>query len=298
MNWDDLRVFLALSRAGTLMATARSTGLDATTVARRIARLEKAIGLTLFEHTSAGQVLTESGQEILAFAETMEAGADRVRAQAEPGPAMAGTIRVSASEGFGTWFIGARLHRFTAAYPKIAVELIASTGFLNPSRREADLALMLARPRSGPLVASKLTDYRLGIYAAAREASDLRLQSIDELVEQRLIGYIPELIYAPELHYLAEIDRRLSASLRSSSITAQARMIAGGAGIGILPCFLADAFGGLVRLMSREVAITRSFWLVVHRDTRRLARVDAFTTWLREEVAQAQPSLLGTGGEQ
>jgi len=297
MNWDDMRIFLALARTGTLAAAARRVEMDATTVARRIQRLEAALAVTLFEHGPAGQSLTEGGHRLLAHAEAMEAGARAVQRRAEEGVALGGTIRVSVSEGFGTGFVAERLAGFTALYPGIAVDLIASTGFLNPSRREADIAIMLARPRGGPLIAAKLTDYRLGVYAARDylEATG-PVESVDALTRRRLVGYVPDLIYAPELRYLAEVDERLEPAIRSSSITAQVRLIASGAGCGILPCFLADAVPGLERLLEREVSVERSFWLVVHRDMRRVARVEAFIAWLRGEVAAAAPLLSGRRG--
>ena len=296
MNWDDMRIFLALVRSGTLAAAARAAGQDATTVARRIQRLEAALATTLFEHGPTGQSLTEGGHRLLAHAEAMEAGARAVQQRAEEGAALGGTIRLSVSEGFGTGFVAERLAGFAALYPGVGVDLIASTGFLNPSRREADIAIMLARPRGGPLIAAKLTDYRLGVYAA-RDYLDRMgpIGSIDELTGHRLVGYVPDLIYAPELRYLAEVDERLEPAIRSSSIVAQARLIASGAGCGILPCFLGDTLPGLVRLLDREVAVERSFWLVVHRDTRRVARVEAFIGWLRDEVAAAHPLLSGRG---
>ena len=293
MKWDDLRVFLALARMGTLSAAARSIELDATTVGRRIARLETALAVTLFEHGPAGQTLTEGGNRLLAHAEAMEASARSVQQQAESEAGIGGTIRISVSEGFGSGFMAPRLVAFAGAYPKVAIDLIASTGFLNPSRREADIAIMLARPRGGPLIAGKLTDYHLGVYASEPYlAANGPIRSVDALARQRLVGYVPDLIYAPELRYLAEVDERLEAAVRSSSITAQARLIASGAGCGILPCFLAETTPGLVRLLREEVAIKRSFWLVVHRDMRRVARIETFIAWLREDVASAQAILL------
>ena len=294
MNWDDLRIFLALARAGTLAGAARGAGQDATTVARRIVRLERALGLTLFEHGATGQTLTEGGHRLLAQAEAMEAGARAVLQQAESGAGLGGTIRVSVSEGFGTGFVAPRLAAFAERHPGVAVDLIASTGFLNPSRREADVAIMLARPKGGPLIAAKLTDYRLGVYSSeAYLRANGPVGDIGALTRQRLVGYVPDLIYAPELRYLAEVDERLEPAIRSSSITAQSRLIASGSGCGILPCFLGDAMPGLVRLLRAEVSIERGFWLVVHRDMRRVARVEAFIGWLRDEVAAAQALLLG-----
>ncbi|HEY0270842.1 MAG TPA: LysR family transcriptional regulator [Sphingomonas sp.] len=296
MNWDDMRVFLALARSGTLAAAARATAQNATTIGRRLQRLETALGATLFELGPRGHLLTDAGNRLLAHAEAMEAGARAVREEAEGGAGLAGTIRVSASEGFGTHIVASRLAGFAAAHPGMAVDLIASTGFLNPSRREADIAIMLARPRGGPLIAAKLTDYRLGVYAAHHYLeSEGGIATVEELRRHRLVGYVPDLIYAPELRYLAEIDERLEPSLRSSSINAQAGMIARGAGCGILPCFIGDSLPGLTRVLRAEVAIERGFWLVVHRDMRRVARVEAFIGWLRAEVASAQSLLLGRG---
>lgn len=241
MNWDDMRVFLALARTGTLARAAAVVGQDATTVARRLQRLEAALATVLFEHGSTGQTLTEAGHRLLAHAEAMEAGARAVAQQAEAVAGLGGTIRLSVSEGFGTGFLAPRLPAFTQAYPGVALDLIASTGFLNPSRREADIAIMLARPKGGPLIAAKLTDYRLGVYASQSHLAETGVvESVDALTHRRLVGYVPDLIYAPELRYLAEVDSRLEPAIRSSSIGAQARLIAGGAGCGILPCFLGD----------------------------------------------------------
>ncbi len=294
MNWDDMRVFLALARSGTLARAASIVEQDATTVARRIQRLEAALATTLFEHGATGQSLTESGHRLLAHAEAMEAGARAVAQQAESGAGLGGTIRISVSEGFGMGFMAPRLPRFAEAHPGIALDLIASTGFLNPSRREADIAIMLARPKGGPLIAAKLTDYRLGVYASADYlVATGPVESVEALTRRRLVGYVPDLIFAPELRYLAEVDERLEPAIRSSSISAQALLIADGAGCGILPCFMGDRHPALVRLLVQEVAIERSFWLVVHRDMRRVARIEAFIGWLREEVSAAQPTLLG-----
>lgn len=294
MNWDDMRVFLALARAGTLVAAARQASLDATTIARRLQRLEGILGTVLFEHGPSGHVLTEAGERLLADAEAMESAARQIQRTRESNKGLSGVIRVSASEGFGTWFIASRLAKFTSDHPGIAVDLIASTGFLNPSRREADIAVMLARPHGGPLIASKLTDYRLGAYASDQYlAENGPIGAISDLRDQRLVGYVPDLIYAPELRYLAEVDERLDASLRSSSIIAQARLIGAGGGCGILPCFIGEAMPCLRRVLRDDVTIERQFWLVVHRDMRRVARVDAFIHWLRDETARAQGLLFG-----
>lgn len=292
MNWDDLRIFLAVARGGTLHAAARQLGIDATTVARRVARLEAATELTLFEHTPAGHVLTPRGQELMAHAQAMEAAAQAANEGAAAGAGHGGgTVRISVSEGFGGWIIAPHLADFAQAHPDIAVELAASTGFLNPSRREADIAIMLARPSSGPLVVRKLTDYHLGLYGMAGTPEPAGPSA---LKTARLVGYVPDLIYSPALRYIDDIDGGLTAGLTSTSVNAQAMMVRHGAGLGILPCFIGDADPGLVRLLEAEVDIRRAFWLVVHRDVRGIARVKAFVAWLDALIARLQPLLGGS----
>jgi DNA-binding transcriptional LysR family regulator len=211
MNWDDLRLFLAVARAERLGAAAAIVGQDATTVSRRLKRLEQALEKRLFEHTPSGHILTNHGTRLLDQAERMEAAALGIeRGGGNPGAEITGTIRLSASEGFATRIIAPRLKTFTAQYPRVQIDLIASSGVLNPSRREADLAVMLARPKAGPLITRKLTNYALGLYAtSAYLASAPPLTEPAHLLGHTLVGYVPDQIFAPELRYLAEIDARL-----------------------------------------------------------------------------------------
>jgi DNA-binding transcriptional LysR family regulator len=292
MNWDDLRIFLAVARTGTLAAAGQRLAMDPTTVARRIARLEQRIERTLFEHTPAGHVLTARGAELLEHAQAMESAAiasiEQRAGHAYPG----GTIRVSVSEGFGGWIVAPNLHEFAALYPGMSVELVAATGFLNPSRREADIAIMLARPKSGPLVVRKLTDYRLGLYAR-KDMALPGLNGIGDLPDHRLVGYVPDLIYAPELRYLDNVGDGLTASLASTSVNAQAMMIRAGAGVGILPCFIGGSDPALARVLRDEIDIGGAFWLVIHRDLRGVARVKMFVDWLDDLIARMRPLIDG-----
>ncbi len=293
MQWDDLRHFLAVARAGQLARAAAQLGVGATTVGRRLRRLETALGQTLFEQTKDGQTLTEAGERLAERAEAMERQVREIEVGEQGGPDLSGTVRVSVSEGFGSWFVARHLPGFAAAHPRLTVDLVASSGFLNPSRREADVAILLDRPRKGPLFTRKLTDYRLRLYAARDWlAAHGPVASRADLRRHPLIGYVPDLLYAPELRYLAEIAPGLEPRLRSTSINAQHNLVAAGAGIAVLPCFIGDADPVLVRLLD-DVAVARSFWLVTHADTRRSGRVGAFVDWLTAVVAAGQGQLLG-----
>ena len=299
VDWSDLRLFLALARTGRLAVAGAQVGQDATTVSRRMRRLETRLQTRLFETGATGRMLNEQGRCLLIRAEAMEREAHGIIEDAGLGTAaISGTIRLSVSEGFGSHVLAPRLPSFTRAWPEVTVELIASSGFLNPSRREADLAVLLSRPKSGPLIVRKLTDYRLGLYGArSRGDENMLVRAPADLIDHPLVGYVPDLIYAPELDYLAEIDPRLRASIRSSSINAQAALVGHGAGLGVLPCFIADRMPRLVRLLPDAITITRTFWLVIHRDARRIARVERFVSWLDSAILEAGPLLAGYQAE-
>ena len=174
VDWSDLRLFLALARTGRLAAAGAQIGQDATTVSRRMRRLETRLQTRLFETGASGRILSEQGRILLGRAEAMEREAHGIIEDAGLGTAaISGTIRLSVSEGFGSHVLAPRLPGFTRAWPEVTVELIASSGFLNPSRREADLAVLLSRPKSGPLIVRKLTDYRLGLYGARSRSHEI-----------------------------------------------------------------------------------------------------------------------------
>lgn len=293
MDWDRLQYFLMVARHGTLARAAAALHVDATTVSRQVSALEAALQQTLFERAPTGFVLTAAGRALVPHAEAMAVAAARIHKADDGGSALSGQLRVSVSEGFGNSFIAPRLGRFVAAHPELEIDLVASSGFLNPSRREADMAVLLARPRKGPLITRKLADYRLGLYAPA-DRPDWHERIASAPLSRTgipVIGYIPDILYAPELDYLGEIEPGLRATVRSSSILAQRRMIAGGAGVGVLPCFLAAGDPALVRVRP-EQAIGRSFWLALHRDIAPQPRIRAFIDWLDGEVRDARALLV------
>lgn len=293
MDWNDLRIFLAVARAAQLARAARVLRIDATTVARRIRRLEAARGEILFEQHPDGQRLTASGGRLLVVAEEIERQIARLSPHDDRSGELSGLVRVSASEGFGTWFIAGHLARLSATHPGVSIDLVASNGFLSPSKRETDVAILLARPRKGPLVTRKLTDYGLRIYASRAYLADhAPVLTPRDLTDHALIGYIPDFIYAPELHYLADIAPGLEPKLRSSSINAQYRLVRSGAGIGVLPCFIGSADPALTTILP-EVHIQRSFWIATHRDTRNLPQIRHFVDWLIALTRDHSDLLLG-----
>lgn len=293
VGWSDYQAFLAIARNGQLARAARVSGVDATTMGRRLRRLETRLGSTLFEQTREGQVLTAAGEALLAAVEEMDRAAGRIQEGSTGEAGLSGTVRISVSEGFGSWFVAPRLGEFAGRHPRLAIDLVASSGFLNPTKREADIAVLLSRPKAGPLIARKLSDYALRLYASHRylAGAGIPADSEDLAIGHRLIGYIPDLVYAPELRYLADFHPGLTAAIRSSSILAQHHLIAADAGIGVLPRFIGDADPALVPVLP-DRHILRSFWLVTHKDTHNLARVRLTKEWLIAIAAAGQRILL------
>lgn len=295
IDWSDLQVFLAVAKTGQLARAGAFLGVDGTTVARRIRRLERACGSGLFEQTREGQVLTEAGERLLTRVEAMAGAiAGMEPAGGDGGTALAGTLRISMSEGFGSWFLARHAPGFARRHPLLTLDLVASSGFLSLSKREADMAVMLSRPRAGPVIARKLSDYSLQLFASPNYLAERGepARPADLAAGHRLVSYIPDLIYAPELRYLDEIHPGLTPHLRSSSINAQHQLIAAGAGIGVLPSFIGRADPGLRPILA-ERRILRAFWLVTHKDTHQLARVRAGRAWILDLVQQHRELLLG-----
>jgi len=294
MNWDDLQYFLALARSRTLSAAARALGVDATTVGRRIDRLGEYLNTTLFETTPSGHELTASGAKLLVHAEDVErsilAVGSTVRGERA---SLAGTVRISLSEGLAAWMLAPSLAAFRGLHPNIGLEIVSTNGYLDLSRREADLAIMLGRPARGPLLTRKLSDYKLSLYASpdylARHGTPAH---VTDLGTHQLIGYIPDYIYADELRYLSDIEEGLEPDFSSTSINVQHMLAASGAGIAVLPDFMALQDRRLTPVLADTVSITRSFWMVVHRDRRRVARIAAVIDWLDQLVRDKAGLLL------
>jgi len=293
VEWNDFQIFLAIARAGSLARAAEKVGLDPTTMGRHLRRLETRLNATLFERSRDGQVPTEAGEALLEAVEAMAQVASQISENASVHEGPTGAVRLSVSEGFGTWFVSRHVPSFAATYPGLTLDLIASSGFLNPSRREADIAVMLSRPKSGPLMTRKLSDYALQVYASEDYLNQhgMPKTAADLARNHRLVGYVPDLIYSPELRYLSELAPNLTATIRCSSINAQLRLVTEGAGVGVLPRFMADANPGLVPILPQN-RIVRSFWLVTHQGTHKLARIKATRDWLIDVVARNRASLI------
>ncbi len=294
-DWNALKSFLAVARAGRLTAAAARLGADHTTVGRRIEGLEQALATKLFWRSPNGYALTVHGERLLATAEGMETLA--LKARGEIGGAsmsVSGAVRIGAPEGFGSYFLAGQMAALGARHPDLEVQLVAMPATFSLSKREADLAVTLKCPPSGRLVARKLTDYRLRLYGAPSylEARP-PIRGRADLPGHRYIGYIEDLLYAEELDYLQVLGAEIEVGLKSSNLIAQLQATLAGAGLCILPDFIGLTQPRLIPVLGEEVTLTRSFWLIAHPDMASLARVRAVSAFVVKAVRGAKRAFLG-----
>lgn len=284
MNWDDVRIFLAVARAGQILGAARRLELNHATVSRRVAALEEALKAKLFRRLTTGSELTAAGERFLEVAERMEADMIAARAEIMSEDDIAGTVRIGAPDGFGVTFLAPRLGALTAQHRDLAIQLVPVPRSFSLSRREADIAITVDRPAEGRLVAAKLVDYSLGLYASRAYAETNGLpRDAAELAEHRLVGYVPDLVISPSLDYAGEFSPAWHAGFSISSALGQVEAVRSGAGIGILHAFIARTHDELVPV-SAIPTIRRAYWIVYHESVRPMRRIQAVATFIAKAV--------------
>ncbi len=293
VDWDDLRVFLAVARGESLSVAGKRLKIDPATVGRRIARLEEAAGARLFLRSPQGYALTEAGQRLLAPAEQAEAATREASAvlSGADSAGLSGLIRLGTPDGCANYLLPQVLARICDANPGLEVQLVALPRLFNLSKREADMAIGVSRPETGNLTVQKLTDYRLSLAAARSYLAAHPLPDRAALARHPFVGYIPDLIFDRELDYLAEIGAP-PARLSSNSVSVQLNFLRQGAGVGVVHDFALPAAPELVRILPGEIRLSRAFWLLRHADEARVTRLTRFAEALvretRAEIARLE----------
>lgn len=296
MDWDDLRVFLAVARTESLSAAGKRLKIDPATVGRRVARLEEAVAARLFVKSPQGYALTEAGARLVPAAEAAEAALLGVREGVSGPEGLTGLIRLGAPDGCANYLLPQVLARICDRNPGLEVQLVALPRVFNLSKREADMAIGVSRPETGRLTVQKLTDYRLHL-AASRDylAAHPKIATRTDLGAHRLVGYIPDMIFDKELDYLAELGLA-APPLASNSVSVQLNFLRAGAGVGVVHDFALPAAPDLTRILPEEISLTRAFWLIRHADDGRVARLNRFAEELvaesRREMARLESQTL------
>jgi DNA-binding transcriptional LysR family regulator len=296
-GWSDFEIFLAVARSGQISRAGQQLGLNHATVGRRIAALEASLKARLFDRSPRGYGLTDAGERLVASAEAMESAV--IGAQVAVGGAdtlLTGTVRIGATDGFGSLFLAPRIGDFCRRHPAIEMQIIPMARPFSLSRREADLVIGLSAPAGGRLVTRKLTDYTLGLFGTeAYFAERGRPERIEDLRRHRGIGYIQDQIFMPEIDFLDEIGSGLKPRITSVGLIAQLSAVRSGAGITVMPHFIAADFPELVPLFADQFRLTRTFWLVMHEDTRHLARIRHAADFIADRVGRETARFLPGG---
>ena len=293
MDWDDLRSFQAIARHGSLSAAARALGVRQSTMGRRLAALEKRLGHQLLQRTPSGFLPTQAGEAILGNVERIEHEALAIsRTLTGQDSRLAGTIRLTAVETLAVEVLMPLLASFTSLHPAIEIELLADFRSLSLTRREADLAVRLARPTREDLAARKVGQISFGFYAAAGYLEHNGMPDFAVGAAGHRLILNPEELMAstPEVRLLAMLAQRAAVVLRSASRYAQRAACLSGMGIACLADYLADG-SGLVPVPSPSLPAGREIWLAVHADMRHMPRIRALSDHLAAGLGAAAQRL-------
>lgn len=273
-DWEDLRYFIVFAQERSLSGAARALKVDHATVARRISALESSLNLKLVDRRPRAYVITEDGERIAQLGRRMESESFAVQRTALAGQdSYVGEVTISAPPALACALIAPRINELRANYPQLSLQLIGSLGSASLSRREADIAVRLSRPKEPDLVARKVATlpfylYGAAAYLAATAAQDLAFIAYDETMEQ-----------SPQQAWLKQQAGDRPILLRSNDLNIQATAAQAGAGVAALPFFLGERYG-LQAMPSVGAGLDRDVWLVVHSDIRHTPAVQAVMGFL------------------
>lgn len=296
-DWDQLRVFLAVVRAGQFLGASRRLGLDQATVTRRVRALETSLGLRLFDRLTTGSVPTAAGRELQVRAERIEAEVLRLSAALSPeGDAVEGRVRVGAPDGFGTLFLASRFLGLIERHPNLEIELVPLPRSFSLSKREVDLAITVERPAAGRLTVRKLTDYTLSLYAAPTYLETAPpIASRADLGLHRHVTYVPDLLFAPSLDVRADLGLDAAPAFRCASVLGQMAAVKSGMGIGLLHDYAVGSEDVLVPVLP-AVRFVRTYFIVTHADIARSAPVRAVHDYIAALTAAKRSSFVREAG--
>jgi DNA-binding transcriptional LysR family regulator len=273
MEWSDLKIFLAIVRAGTLGGAARLTGQTQPTMGRRLRAFEAAIGHTLFQRTSDGLVLTDAGSTVLSHALRVEEDMLALeRALAGRAGVLEGLLRISSSDWFGAHVLSPLIATFRQMHPGVSVELVTDSRLFNLARREADLVFRITPFDEPDIVQRRLMRLDYALYAATQ----LPLPVAGDGSGCTLITMDSAFADIPDAQWLRRLLPRARVGFASNSREAQATQCSAGAGVAVLPCLLGDRMPQLRRIDLGETPPGREVFVGYHRDLRHVARLRAF----------------------
>lgn len=291
---DDLLVLLAVGRSGRFVTAAEELGINHTTISRRIAALEQTLGGRVLTRVTGGWELTELGREALAAAEAIESAVQSLGADETGSRALEGVVRISATDGFSAYLAAPAAAEVQRQHPKIAVEIVATTRRASTQRSGLDIEVVVGEPQVHRATAFRLSDYCLGLYGSRDYLSEYGMpRSIDDLAQHPLVYFIDSMLQVDDLDLASSFAPAMRESVTSTNVFVHVEATRAAAGLGLLPCFMADRHPDLIRLLPAEVTVKLSYWLVARAETLRRPEVAAFVAALQTKVRTQQDALLG-----
>ena len=294
MNWDAMRVFLAVARDCSLSAAARHLKVTQPTVGRRLGQLESDLGTRLFDRLPEGFVPTQAGEELLPIAEDMEKAAHALqRRRATLADTVSGTVRLSVFE-VPAQFVTMHLPAIRANLPEIEIELSVNRMNANLSRREADLVLQVCLPDTPGLIARKLGELSYSVYGSqAYVAATPAARGNKRYQDCEWVAFDDDHVYFDGQTWLREKLAGRAPAIRMNNGHAIHDAVRNGAGLGVLPCFAGDSDPDLGRLTAPIQGVESDLNLVVHRDLKKVPSVRAAMDELIRLFKQEAPRLAG-----
>ncbi len=294
-NWNNLKLVLAIARGKSLGKGASLLGVNHSTAFRNLNALEASIGSRLFERLPGGVYETTTiGEQVARTAERMETEANALAREVAGSDArLIGTLRVTASETLAFSVLTRQLSKFREAHPGITVEMLIDNRVFDLSRREADVALRVARPKEPDLFGKKLAAIGWTVYGGSRFA-DQASEALDVLRELPFVGWSEGIAGVAAADWLAQTVRPQHIAYRTNSLINQFCAAREGMGLVVLPCYLADGEPNLVRMLPDPVAeLERELWIVTHEDLKNTARIRAFLEVVGTGLSEQQPLFHG-----
>jgi len=295
LNWNDLRYFLEVARAGRYLTAAKRMGVNHTTVSRRIAALEDALQTPLFESDEKGLHLTPAGEAVLPLAQQCEDIAVLTKERvASDQRSLSGNLRIGAPDGLGNLFIANQLTQFVHRNPDLNLRLVPVPQNLNLIKREVDIAITLEPSERRDIHCKKLTDYQLFLYVSREylQNNDVDLEDIQSIKQHPFAGYIPDILYTEQLGFNRLIDDQLIERFQGATVMSQFQFIANGGGFGVLPHFMVQDDPRFVQVLPDQIHFVRSYWILTPLELRRRANVRSISTELEQLIAQHRDQFL------
>ena len=293
-NPDDLLILLAVSRSGKFTTAAQALGLNHTTVSRRIAALEKALGGRVLARAAGGWEVTELGAEAVLVAERIESAVGALGpSDGAPDP-ITGVVRMTATDGFSAYIAAPAVAKLRRDHPGLSVEIVTVTRRALQQRSGLDIEVVVGTPQVHRAEAIRLGEYRLGMYASRAYLADNGTPgTIEELTQHQLVYFVDSMLQVDDLDAPRRLVPTMRDGLSSTNVFVHVEATRAGAGVGFLPCFMADRHTDLVRLLPSDFAELLPYWMVLRPDSMRRPAVAAVVQALREETEGRREELLG-----